>query len=100
MQIYLSAYIVVYERETERENLKIKGIDNFGRASPNISASCDILRITLLTMSPRYIPDIIFSKPCTKYHKFDLIPKHTATVMVTGKATKPYLIIWIRAISI
>ena len=76
-------------RERERESLKIKGIDNFGRISPNISASYDILRITLLTMSPRYIPDIIFSKPWTKYHTFDLIPKHTVPVMLSGKATEP-----------
>jgi hypothetical protein len=54
------------EREREGENLKIKGIDNLEGTVPNISDSCDILRITLLTMSPRYIPDIIFSKPCIK----------------------------------
>jgi hypothetical protein len=45
---------------------KIKGIDNLEETGPNISESCDILRITLRTMSPRYIPDIIFSKPCNK----------------------------------
>jgi hypothetical protein len=60
----------VCERERRRErmgeNLKIKGIDNLEGTVPNISDSRDILRMTLLTMSPRYIPDIIFSKPCTK----------------------------------
>lgn len=43
--------------------LKIKGIDNLEETGPKMSDSCDILRITLLTMSPKYIPDIIFSKP-------------------------------------
>jgi hypothetical protein len=45
---------------------KIKGIDNLEETGPNISDSSEILRITLRTMSPRYIPDIIFSKPCNK----------------------------------
>ena len=43
---------------------KIKGIDNLEETGPKTSDSSEILRITLRTMSPRYIPDIIFSKPC------------------------------------
>lgn len=46
--------------------LKAKGTANFDDAGPKSSDSCDILRSTLLTMSPKYSPDIIFSKPCSK----------------------------------
>lgn len=44
----------------------MKAIDNLEEAGPKISDSSDILRITLLTISPKYIPDIIFSKPYSK----------------------------------
>lgn len=46
--------------------LKTKGSDSLEDTGPKISDSRDILRITLLTISPRYIPDIIFSKPCSR----------------------------------
>jgi len=45
--------------------LSIKGIFNFGgTVSPKKSASSAIFNKTLLTMSPKYIPEIIFSKIC------------------------------------
>ena len=50
-------------------HLNIKGIESLEEIGPNISDSSNILRMTLLTMSPRYIPDIIFSKPYIKISK-------------------------------
>ena len=45
--------------------LRIKGILSLGgTVSPKNSASSAILHKTLRTMSPRYIPEIIFSKIC------------------------------------
>jgi len=45
----------------------MKGIFNFGgTVSPKKSASSAIFNKTLLTMSPKYIPEIIFSKICKK----------------------------------
>jgi len=46
--------------------LKAKVSRRLEETGPNMSDSCDILNITRLTISPRYIPDIIFSKPCRK----------------------------------
>lgn len=43
--------------------LNIKGIDKALQVSPKISDSCAILCSTLLVISPKYIPEIIFSKP-------------------------------------
>uniref|UniRef100_A0A7C9CN44 Uncharacterized protein n=1 Tax=Opuntia streptacantha TaxID=393608 RepID=A0A7C9CN44_OPUST len=43
--------------------LKAKVSRRLEETGPNMSDSCDILNITRLTISPRYIPDIIFSKP-------------------------------------
>ncbi|KAJ0481087.1 hypothetical protein HanIR_Chr13g0638791 [Helianthus annuus] len=40
-------------------------VDNLEETGPKISDTKDILQITLLTMSPKYNPDIIFSKPCS-----------------------------------
>lgn len=43
----------------------MKGIFNFGGTmSPNKSASSAIRHKTLRTMSPKYIPEMIFSKIC------------------------------------
>lgn len=42
----------------------MKGTDKPATACPKISDSCAILKSTLLAISPKYIPEIIFSKPC------------------------------------
>lgn len=47
-------------------NLRTKGVDKMEEMGPKMSDSCDIRRITLRTMSPRYIPPIIFSNPYMK----------------------------------
>ena len=45
--------------------LRTKGILNFGgTVSPKKSTSSAIFNKTLLTMSPKYIPETIFSKIC------------------------------------
>lgn len=46
-----------------RKNLKMNGTFNFGgTVSPKREASSAILQRTLRTISPKYIPDISFSK--------------------------------------
>lgn len=78
--------------------LRTKGTDNLEESGPKISDSCDILRITLLTISPKYIPDIIFSKPCSKVLKDWSKPFNY--YLITELKTGPYHIIWIRTTSI
>ena len=56
--IYNKSYIVGL-----RNNLKMNGTFNFGgTVSPKREASSAILQRTLRTISPKYIPDISFSK--------------------------------------
>lgn len=50
-------------------NLIMKGCFNLGGTdSPKKSASSAIFSKTLLTISPKYIPEINFSKICKQYH--------------------------------
>ena len=44
----------------------MNGVDRLSAASPKTSDSWAILWSTSLAISPRYIPEIIFSKPCSK----------------------------------
>jgi len=62
-------------------NLSMKGIESFGEIGPNISDSNVILRMTLLTKSPRYIPDIIFSKPCIQISNILVTTNQTTEVI-------------------
>jgi len=62
--------VIQEEREGARKEevqqskyLRMKASQRVGETGPNMSDSSDILNITLLTISPKYIPDIIFSKP-------------------------------------
>ena len=71
-------------------HLIMKGIESLGEIGPNISDSNDILRMTLLTMSPRYIPDIIFSKPCTQISKI-LVMTNQATGVIRCRNSPDHL---------
>lgn len=94
------------ERERERKKgiyLKLKGADSFEDIGPKLSDSSDILRITLLTISPRYIPDTIFSKPCIKILTVALLTRlmdERGRKKKTLPATEPYLVIRVWAIGI
>lgn len=53
--------------------LRTKGVDKMDEMGPKTSDSCDMRRITLRTMSPKYIPPIIFSNPYKQYQPIDYL---------------------------
>lgn len=89
---------IMHDRDFS-SHLSMKGVESLEEIGPNISDSNNILRITLLTMSPRYIPDIIFSKPCIPNPQHFSQDKRQIQQQKSIEA-ETNLIIWIRALSI